>query len=232
MDKHHTTTDPYREALQLFVYDKNDGIRPEFRTPLLEEGFAIATDVYTLIAIPQELLQSTEGFGTYKKGALKVIPEGENMCEIYDVEFLKEKIAHIRKKEAKRYKMVGTHCPDCNDTKIVTWTFFDYDGDEILKQFRCPTCEDGKTFKNHLDNKSGYIVSDYNVAFTIQEVYIDVKFMERMVRVADLLGAGSIELTQKTSSTRPIKFQIKTCTIAVMPMIDIDEKNSVIQSLE
>lgn len=217
---------PYRLCLDLFLGDDENS--PALSSPFIQQDFAIATDAYTIILFEKSKLDEID-FVSHEKApnALAVIP-GENMKAVFETSYLIDAIKKSRENVKEQYKAEKDTCRDCFGCGVVDFHFDDKNDERHEIEHTCPVCDGTGTIEFFKNIKTGdFLHNDFKEIIGYKNSFIQTDFIERLVKVAQLLNEPQIYLVFRTGAQPIHKFIIGDVTVCLMPVSELRSQDIV-----
>lgn len=193
--------------------------------PFIQKDMAIATDAHAIVSFDKILLKEID-FVSHEKApnALRVIPEVENIKVVFQTAYLRKLIGTSNEATSKKYRKDRVTCPDCYGNGEVTYEFHDRHSNRHIIESECPSCEGyGKT-EVIVDPETNHeVVEGFKELLLWQDTYFQTAYVDRLVKVAELLGLTLLSLTYRIRPTSVHKFSVGECTVCLMPVMASEE---------
>lgn len=211
----------YEELFKLFCYDSME--RPELCKPLKQKGFYAATDLHSVIYLPEDKV--VLNFDEIEKPNVMVRVLSENKTQSTEINVAKlEELLVPDLIEEMLLVQEAEKCEECNGSGEVEWSY-DAGASSNHKTFErkddCPICRGtGESLPDRWV-KTGKKIPDATKQFKMFGVGFTDKQLRRLITASKMIGAETITKTGGDTQTANI-FKVNDFTILVMPTILAD----------
>lgn len=207
----------YKKAFQLFV--AKDDFRPELQKPFIQNGVNYATDVHSLIILPESFAK-LDFEEQLKTKVESVIPKNENMNIEIKISELKEKMI-LEMIDEEIFYGANIDCPECDGHGEVTW---EYDGKNKTheKEYDCPECDGSGLSEKRRLKPTGNKIPNPIAKYRLFDVGFQYEQIGRLIELCELLKIETIYKTFGERTTSNI-FKVGDFKILIMPSFMTDE---------
>ena len=173
-------------------------------------SYSAATDGMTLVITPK-----IGDFTDMSEKVLSVIPK-INMNVSISVQELKEKMSLIPLVDCYDDIEKDNECEACDGIGTVDY-LFEYNGKTYEINDDCPICGGSGTIENKekIPNGKKEYSDEQTIKIGVCHFYNYV--LEKLIFVADILDADTINIISQTKSNQPCLFNIKDVSVLLMP---------------
>lgn len=209
------------ETFNSFTSDNN--LKKVMNSPIEHEGKIYATDAHVLIRMDKQHCDFDIN-NEYVSPNFEAVMPKRNMDSLFsiNVPFLDAY------KTEDEFKEVGEdeECDTCKGSGDVEWEF-----EEHTKDDDCPICKGSGYKKESRRVKTGKKTFVTGDCFSINGVYVDMKYLLKVAEVAGTFGK-EIKLVSLSLPNEPILFEVGFLEILVMPVMWENARDSANNSVD
>lgn len=207
----------YSAILSIFVA-KPESLRGWMEIPFLIGNKAYATDGHALVFFDSGLSSNLPEIEQKVAGdVLAVIPKERPIDFKISVSDILAAMGKAPIVEGFDIKKDTIDCDACNGYGEVDFEFY-HEGATYYSEADCPLCEGTGKMEGVTHIPNGKQVPDPETNYSIRGAAFSTSELNRLIRVAELLGENSIRLTYQSSPMGNHIFQIGSVEILQMPL--------------
>ena len=211
----------YNEILAHFV--SADPADPDWlREPFMANGKACATEMHALV-----LLEHQTDLPDLSDKVKSVYPVAHNVSIEYYVQDIRAILSVMDKAEETRTDQ--TDCDECNGEGEVSWSYMGSRSSHYMDA-DCPVCN-GDGYTHRVKVKTGRMVYDPTEVIEVNEVLFSGQMMERLVWLADKVGATSVRLVRSVPNMAAL-FIVGECELLIMPVMKAEQLIHTLRPIE
>ena len=193
-----------------------DEMRGWMRNPFVIGDRVYATDAYVLLSINKDATNVSSDQIENPERILKFIPK-ENCNHSFGIKKMSQAIYNIKKEKLWNTK----RCDECCGEGEVEWEYKTH-----TKEFECPRCDGNGEIRS-----GGYdMVIPIGTYVDIYGVRFGVRFITRLISIAERKGINTISAIYILDKVNPIVFRVGDFDVLIMPSVPLTS-DSVIFSI-